>query len=61
MMRWVHPRATLFGMPIVATNRVKRGKLYHFEGYVLVNMLDEMELTAWFQGTAHRVRSGMFG
>jgi len=60
MMRMIYPRATMLGKRIVVTDRVKKGKLYLFEGYVLVNMMDEMELNAWMQGTARRERGPFF-
>lgn len=53
-------RDTLYGMFIVITDRVKPGKLYKFEGYVLVHPSNHQGFIDWMNATAERVPRGMF-
>lgn len=60
MMRWTRQRSTLLGRKLVITDRVKPGKLYKFEDYVLVNEVDEPGLMAWILSTAGHQPKGAF-
>ena len=53
-------RDRIFGKIIIITDRVKPGKLYKYEGYVLVHPSNHEGFILWMTSTAERVPRGMF-
>lgn len=56
----IKTRDMIFGMQIIITNRVKPGKLYKFQGYVLVHPSNHQGFIDWMNAAAEIVPKGAF-